>query len=370
MMIPIIATSMLKFGELWDKSINELVRDSGKKLFSNTGITSKDVDSLYIANVFSSKTAGQSLFNSLASEEFGIGNSVCVNAGDASGAVAIREAANSILSGQSRITMVLGVEKVCDFKTNEVLSLSSELISQEESLFGATVQSQFAMMTRKYLHDFKHNVNDLYFIPAENHKNAKSNEYAQYRFELPVGKISSSPLVADPIKMLECASYCDGAAALIMCNENAAKKLKQKIKGYLIASSLATDYLDLSKRKSITTIESTVKAAEQAYKTAGIKSSDIDLIEVHDIVPISEVMAVEDLGFEKKGSGLKFIKSNIKKINLSGGLKACGHAVSATGVRQAIDVLDRLKINNLKYGLTQTLGGTGGASAVNIFSCG
>ena len=367
MRIPIISASSLKFGELWDKGINDLIRDAGKRAMDDAGLQPTDVDSLFISNVFSSKANGLSLLNSIAFEELGIGNSVCISAGDASGSAAIGEAANSIMSGQSKIAMVLGAEKVTDFKSNEIVSLTSEFLSQQESFIGATVQSQFAIITKKYIHDFRLNSNDLSFIPSKNHKNALDNEHAQFRFELKEDKILSSPVFSEPIRMFDCAAYCDGAAALVMCDETFAKKVKAKIKGYLLASSLATDSLSLSKRKSLTTIESTVKASKLAFDSAGISKDKIDLLEVHDIVPISEVLAVEDLGFAKKGSGMEFIKNNINKINLSGGLKACGHAIGATGLRQAADLLIRLKNSNLKYGITHAVAGTGGVSAVNIF---
>lgn len=367
MKIPIIATSLLKFGELWDKSINDLIRESGKKVLKGAGIKPGDIDSVYIANEFSSKASGQSMLNSVVFEELGISNVVCVKAGDASGSVAINQAANSILSGQSKLSMVLGVEKVTDLKTNEILALASNFISQEEeSVVGATPQTQFALITRRYLHDFKLKPNDLSFIPAKNHKNALQNEYAQYRFELPKEKINSSPLSSDPIRVLDCASYCDGAAAMILCSDEMANKFRNKIKGYLLGSVLASDSLALSRRKSITTIGSTVKAAREAYASSGIKRKDINLLEVYDVVPIAEILSVEDLGFAEKGQGIKFIKG-YGNINLSGGIKSCGHAVGATGVRQAISILDNLKTKNIKYGLAHTLGGTGGTSVVNIF---
>ena len=368
MKIPIIATSLLKFGELWNKGINDLIREIGKKALNEAGITPNKIDALYIANEFSSKVNGQSLLNSISFEELGIKSSVCIQAGDASGAAAIKEAANSILSEQNKLVMVLGAEKVTDLKTNDIMLLSSDFISQhEESFIGASVQSQFAIITRKYLNDFKLNSDSLSSISAEKHKNAVNNEYAQYRFELTGEKINSSPIFVDPIRMLDCASYCDGAAALIMCNEETAKNFSGKIKGYLLASSSANDSLALSKRKSITTIESTVKASKNAYETAGIKAGEIGLFEVYDIVPISEILAIEDLGFAKKGEGIKFVKKNIDKINYSGGLKACGHAVGATGIRQAVDIIKSLKNNKVKYGLTHTLGGTGSISVINIF---
>ena len=365
--IPIIAASLVKFGDLWEKGIRDLISEAGKKTLSEAGLTPDKIDSLHIANCFSARTSGQGMLNSIAFEELRIGNAVCVNAGDASGAAAIMEAANSILAGKSEIAMVLGVEKASDLKTDEILSLTSDFIGEEESFVGATIQSQFAMITKKYLKDFRLKATDLSFIPSQNHKNAIGNEYAQYKFELKEEKINSSQLIAEPIRMLDCASYCDGAAALVMCSEAAAKKLKNKVKGYLLASSIASDSLSLSKRKSITSIESTAKATESAYKIAGVNPNEIDLMELHDIVPIAEVLAVEELGFAKKGKGIQFIRSGKNKVNLSGGLKACGHAAGATGIRQAIDVLKKLREKKLRYGLTQTIGGTGGVSVVNIF---
>lgn len=368
MRIPIIAASQIKFGELWENGIRELIKESGDKAVKESGIKISDINKLYIANVFASKTTGQSLLSSIAYEELGINNAVCINAGDASGAAAINEAANSILSGKSDVVMVVGVEKISDLKTNEILSLISELISREESFIGATVQSQFAIIAKKYANDFKINPKDFSFIPSKNHKNALSNENAQYRFELIEEKIASSPIIAEPMRMFDCASYCDGAAALIMCSEKRAKKLRSKIKGYLLASSIASDSLSLSKRKSIVEMESTIKAYRNAFDEAKLKQSNFDLLEVHDFAPISEVLAVEDLGFAKKGNGLAYIKNNAQKINLSGGLKACGHALGATGVRQAVDLLRLLKAKNLRFGLAHTLAGTGSLAVVNIFS--
>ena len=368
MRIPIIATSILKFGELWEKGIADLIREAGREALDNAGLKPSEVDSVYLSNVFASKIDNQSQLSSIVFEELGISNAVCINAGDASGAAAIKEAANSIISGESGTAMVLGVEKVTDFMASEIISLSSEFIAKQEAFAGASVQSQFAIITRKYLNEFKLDYKKLAFIPATNHKNAVKNEHAQYRYELSEEKINSSPMMSEPIRMLDCASYCDGAAALIMCNGEASKGFRNKVKGNLLASSLAADALALSERKSVIAFESTRKAADKAFKTAGIGRNEIDIMEVHDIVPISEVIAIEDLGFAKKGNGLKFIKDNIEKINCSGGLKACGHAIGATGVRQAIDVVNKLNGNKLKYGLAHSLGGTGGLAAVNIFS--
>ena len=339
----------------------------GSKTLNAAGISSKEIDALYISNAFSAKANNKSLLNSIAFEELGINNSVCISSGDASGAVAIREAANSIMSGKSKIAMVIGVEKVSDVKSNDMALLSSDMIGSSEYFSGATVQSQFAIITRKYFNDFGIGAKNLFFLTAAKHRNAASNEFAQYNFEIDEEKIGSSQIAADPIRMLECASYCDGAAAIVMCNEGNEKRFKGKIQGYFLGGSVANDQLELAKRGSITTMEATVKAAKEAYKITRLNAGNIDLMEIYDFVPIAEVIAVEDMGFAKKGRGIKFVKENTKKINLSGGLKACGHALGATGVRQAVDVIKNLEGKKARYGLAQALAGTGSVSAINIF---
>lgn len=291
MKIPIIAASQTKFGELWGKGIDELIKEAGENALRNTSLKPSDIGKLYIANAFASKT-GHSLLSSVAHEELGISESIQVNAGDASGAVAIHEAANSIMSGESSLIMVLGVEKLSDFKTNELFSLSSGLVSMQESAAGATVQSQFAIITKKYADNFKLNAREFSFIPSKNHKNALSNENAQYRFELPESKISSSPIIAEPLRMFDFASYCDGAALLVMCSPKIAKKFKNKVKGCLMASSFDSDCLSLSKRKSIIEFESAIRAGKKALESAKLDHDDIDLMEVHDFAPISEIMAI------------------------------------------------------------------------------
>lgn len=364
--VPIIATSITKFGELWDKGINELIAEAGKKALAEASILPNQIGSLYIANEFSSRINGRSLLSSIAFEDLGMDNAICVNAGDASGSAAISLARDSISSGQSEIAMVIGVEKTSDLKSSEMLEMASSLIDQREASIGSTIQSQFAMITKKYMKDYELNPNDLSFIPSNSHKNALNNDFAQYRFELSEEKINSSPYFSEPIRLLELASYCDGAAALVMCNKRLSKKFK-KIKCSLASSAIASDSLALSKRISITSFQSTEKAARASLEQAGIKIQDIDAMELYDLAPIAEVLAVEDIGFAKKGQGISFIKRNLEKINTNGGLKACGNPCGATGVRQAISIIDKLNKEKLEYGLAQTIGGAGALSAVNIF---
>ncbi len=182
--------------------------------------------------------------------------------------------------------------------------------------------------------------------------------------------------------MLNCTTTCDGAAAIILCEEGLAKKYT-KNPVYLIGSGSGSDYLALHERENLLEIKATKIAAEEAYTQAKIKHSDVNLAEVHDSFSIAEILAIEDLGFVKKGLGAKFIESgkadigNELPINTSGGLKACGHPFAATGIRQAIEIITQLKnkaderqVKNARMGLTHNLNGTGSTSIVNIFSRG
>lgn len=367
MKVPIIGTSSTKFGELWDKGFRDLIRESGRKALENAKIKASDIDAVYVSNAFSQKTCSQALLSPVLYEELGISNSVCINGADCSGAIAINEAAKSIVSGENKIVMALGFEKISDFKPKNVLALTADTLSEQESKSGATIFSQFALITQKYLHDFKLKPEDYYFLLSESHKNAIANENAQYRFELSEEKIKSSPIASEPLRMFECASYCDGAAAVIMCNEDVSKKL-DNAKGFFLSGSVKADTLNLAKRESIIEMKSTINASIDSFKMSGLQPSQIGAMEIYDLVPIAEVIAVEDIGFAKKGYGIEFVKKNIKRINLSGGLKACGHAPGATGIRQAISLIHVLRKNKIDYGLTQTLAGTGALSAVNIFS--
>jgi acetyl-CoA C-acetyltransferase len=367
MKVPIIGTALLKFGDLWDVGIVELIENSGKKAIKSAGISAEEISTLYISNALSPHISGISMLNVVASEKLGIPINVPIISGEASGALAIKEAAQAILSGRCECALVIGAEKTSDLRTEEVNSATQSFLGEEEVFIGATVQSQFAMMTKKYISTFGLKPEELSYIPSKSHKNALNNEFAQFCFGLDEKKINSSTIMSSPIRMLDCASYCDGAAALVLCSEDFAKAHQLKVIGNLIASSQATDSLSLSHRKDIISINSTTKASEEALSEARLKIKDVDLFEIYDQFPISEILGVEDMGLTVKGKGLEFIKANPKMVNLSGGIKSCGHAIGATGIRQAVDIIHRIKDNNLRYGLAHTLSGTGSMCVVNIF---
>jgi acetyl-CoA C-acetyltransferase len=186
-------------------------------------------------------------------------------------------------------------------------------------------------------------------------------------------------MVADPLTILDCSPITDGAACAILCPAEMAKKICKKPPVKIIGAGNATDTIALHSRSDFTKLNATVKAAEAAYKMAGVKPDDIDLAEVHDCFTIAEIIVSEDLGFFKKGEGGKAAESGAtaiggeKPINTSGGLKSKGHPVGATGVGQVVEIVHQLRgeakdrqVKDAKIGLAQNMGGSGGSAVVHI----
>jgi acetyl-CoA C-acetyltransferase len=219
----------------------------------------------------------------------------------------------------------------------------------------------------------------LAMVAVKNHDNGSKNPLAQFPFKITVEGVLGSVLVADPLRVLDCSPITDGAAAVILCPSDMAKRMK-KPAVRIAGSGQATDTIALSSRKDITWIESTHIAVQKALAMAGRKIEDIDLFEVHDCFTIAEIMVSEALGIVERGRGGKAVEEGLTSlqgkfpINPSGGLKAKGHPVGATGVAQAVEVVKQLRgeagarqVGGAKLGLTQNMGGTGGSSVVHIF---
>ncbi len=219
-------------------------------------------------------------------------------------------------------------------------------------------------------------------VAVKNHKNGALNPNAQYRRELALEVILKAPMVAEPLGLFDCAPLSDGAAALVLCPLDKAKEYTEK--PVRIAScGQAGDYMALHDRRDICTMDATVVASKKAFKYADITPKDLNLAEVNDNFTISEILAVEDIGFFKKGEGGKATEDGLTalnseiSVNPSGGLKARGQPVGATGVAQAVEVVRQLRgeakerqVKNARFGLTHNVGGTGSSVIVHIFEGG
>jgi acetyl-CoA C-acetyltransferase len=228
------------------------------------------------------------------------------------------------------------------------------------------------------MHEYGTTREQLAQVAVKNHANGALNPNAHFQREISVENVLNATMVSYPLSILDCSPVSDGAAAVILCAADKAKKYTDKpVK--IIGSGQASDTLALHGRKEICTLEATVHAAKMAYKQANIQPKDIDLAEVHDCFTIAEILAIEDLGFVKKGEGGKAIDKKITTlngeipINTSGGLKAKGHPVGATGVAQVAEIVAQLQgeagkrqVKDAKIGLTHNIGGSGASCLIHI----
>ena len=376
----IIGTGSTKFGERWEDGIREMVSHACVNALKSAGIEAKEVDSLFVANCFASSINGQSNLNALCSDELGIQNAVSIGGADAAGAYAMAQAANSIMSGQSKISLVLGVEKMSDLPITDITKITSEILEQDfEASTGATLAGLYAMITLRHMKEHGTTGKQLDMVSVKNHSNAVENGISQFKFKVTREDVAKSPMVADPIRVLHCAAPGDGCCAIVMCSEDISKRYKNKAR--IIGTGIGSDLMAVHEREDITRFNSVISASKNAFANAGIRLQDISFAEVHDSFSIGEIIAIEDIGFAKKGSGGRLIEeghANIDgkiPINPSGGLKGCGHPFAATGIRQAIEAFMQLnkmagkrQIKDPKYALTESIGGTGATAVVNIYS--
>ncbi|MCK4365645.1 MAG: thiolase domain-containing protein [Thermoplasmatales archaeon] len=381
--VAVIGVGITKFGELWDKSFRQLIAEAGSQAIIDSGISGKEIDALYVGSMSAGRFVGQEHVGALVADASGFSQmhipSIRVESACASGGLAVRQGYFSVASGMNDIVVIGGIEKMTDVVGTEASNILATGLDQEwEAFFGATFPGIYAMIATRHMHDFGTTREQLAQVAVKNHANGALNPYAQFKREMKLESILNAPMVASPLGMLDCSPVSDGAATLILCAAEKAKKYTDKpVK--IIGSGQASDTLPLHGRNDICTFESTTYAARMAYKQANIEPSKIDVAEVHDCFTIAEILAIEDLGFVKKGDGGKAIDNKITTldgkipINPSGGLKAKGHPVGATGVAQIAEIVlqlrgeaDKRQVKDAKIGLTHNVGASGASCVVNI----
>jgi acetyl-CoA C-acetyltransferase len=374
-----IGVGMTKWGELWDKSLRTIFTETALMAIDDAGV--ERIDSLVVGCMSSGLFVGQEHLGSLLADDLGRVPvpAARVESACSSGGLALRQGFIEVASGLSDIVLVAGVEKMTDVTGCEATYALGTAADQEyEGFHGLTFPGLYAMMAVAHMHKYGTTREQLALVAVKNHENGSRNPLAQFPYPVTVDAVVNSVLVADPLRILDCSPITDGAAAVILCPADMAKKMKTPVIR-IAGSGQATDTISLSSRKDITWLESTRIAAEKALAMAGRKIEDIHLFEVHDCFTIAEIMVTEALGIAKKGQGGRAVEEGLTSltgrypVNPSGGLKAKGHPVGATGVAQAVEVIKQLRgeaekrqIKGARRGLTQNMGGTGGSSVVHI----
>lgn len=366
MIINIQGHFISKFGELWEKGIDDLIQESIMGALQSASLEAKDIEAVFVSSKASGAYNQQRHLNALVSSHFAHHPpAMRIEGACASGALAVVAAELALLSGVYKTVLVLGVEKMTDVDAASSTKILATAASTEEE-FGSTFPGLYALLTNLYENRFKLTRDELSSVAVKNHHHALDNPKAQFRKEISLKAVSNSNLVADPLRLLDCSPLSDGSASLILTS----KKIKNKTK--IMAFGHAQDSLDLAHRKDLLTLQATVQAAKRVYLQSGLKPQDIEAAEVHDCFTIAEILAIEDLGFFTKGQGAKASLAGQTTyggkvvINPSGGLKACGHPIGATGIKQIAYLAKLLEEKRFKHVLTHNVGGSGATAVVHL----
>ena len=381
--VAIIGIGDTKFGELWDMSFREMGIQAGLAAVYDAKLSGDEIDALYVGNMSAGKFIEQEHIGALIADYSGLARdhipATRIEAAGASGGLAFRQGYLAVASGMHDIVVVGGAEKMTD--VGDVLSTEIQATAadqQWETSFGATFPALHAMIARRHMFEYGTTREQLGAVAVKNHKHGSLNPKAQFQKEIKLDTVLKAAPVADPLGMFDCAPVSDGAAAVVLCALEKAKKYTDTpVK--VLGSGQASDTLALGHRESITRFDATTVAAQRALKQAKLSALDIQLAEVHDNFTISEILAIEDLGFFPKGAGGKAtadgqtVLGSKLAVNTSGGLKARGDPIGATGIAQVVELVNQLRgeagkrqVAGAERALAHNVGGTGATAVVHV----
>jgi acetyl-CoA C-acetyltransferase len=295
----------------------------------------------------------------------------------ASGGAALRMAFIEVASGMSDLVMAAGVEKMNDgADVTEILATAAD--QELECYHGATFPALYALIARAHMATYGTTEEEMSWVSVKNHRHGAKNPKAQFPREVTLEQVMASSKVAEPLRLLHCSPVSDGAAAMLLCPlDQASSYTDRPVK--ILGTGLATASLSLADRKSPAILDAVKDSAVRAYKMAGVGPTDIQVAEVHDCFAIAEICCIEALGLVEQGKGGAAARDGMTAlggkvpVNTSGGLKSKGHPVGATGIAQAIEIVEQLRgesgdrqVKDAEIGLAQNMGGSGASSVVHI----
>ncbi len=381
--VAVIGTGVTQFGELWDHSFRQVGIQAGLEAVYDANLSGSEIDAMYIGNMSSGRFIDQHHIGALIADYSGMAShnvpSTRIEAAGASGSLAFRQGVMAVASGMHDVVVVGGAEKMTDVSddaSNFILNSAAD--QQWESMMGATFASLHAMIAKRYIHEGYATREQIAQVAVKSHLHGALNPKAQFQRQIKLETVLRSPMVAEPLTMFDCSPISDGAAAVVLCPLDKAHEYTDKpVK--VLGTGQASDTLALYQRPDICSFGATKVASRMAYDIAGVGPEDIDLVEVHDDYTISELLALEDMGFFPRGEAGRAVESGETEIggrlpvNTSGGLKARGNPIGATGVAQIVELVtqlrgdaDKRQVKGAKTGMAQSIGGTGSTAVITI----
>src|SRR5277367_2662304 len=379
--VAIIGIGKTAFGAFADRDLRSLAVEAGQACLANANVSPSKVEAFYLGNFAGPSFVGQNHLAPYIAGAMGIEHVPCTRfeAACASSGSAFFHAVSSVAAGMYDVVLVGGVEKMTSQttpKVTEILAGAGDMMGEGRA--GATFPALFAMIARRHMYQYGTTREQLAAVAVKNHANGAKNPQAHMRKVITMEQALNGKPIADPLTVYDCSLVSDGAAAVLICPlERASEFTSKPIR--VLGISQTSDNVALDEKADITTFRAVQTSAEKAYKMAGVKPADIQFAEIHDCFTIAEIVAIEDLGFVKKGEGGPYTlagRTSIqgeRPVNSSGGLKSKGHPVGATGVGQICDVVQQIRgeagerqVKRNTLGLAQNLGGSGATSVITI----
>lgn len=378
----VAGVGLTHFGRHPERTARDLFAEAGLAALDDADVDREAVDAVFYGNFMGELTEHQGHSGPLAAEAVGITvpstryESACASSG-----AALRGAIQSIKAGEHDVVLVGGAERMNNVSTaraTEALAIAADALWEVEA--GMTFPGAYALMADAYLDEYGGTHADLAHIAVKNHANAVTNEHAQYQREITVEEVFDSPQVAEPLTLFDACPITDGASAVVVTSESHAADQGLDAPVAITGSGQGGDNMALADRQSLTQTPAASRAAEDAYADANIDADDVDVAEVHDCFTIAEVLAIESLGFFEPGDGISAAREGETSrdgrlpVNLSGGLKAKGHPVGATGTSQVAELVTILggdhphseSVPDARWGVAHNAGGTVASAVVHV----
>ncbi len=377
----VIGAATSRFGKL-SESGREAATRTALAAIDSAGIDPKRIGYTFVSNCFGI-SEHQAHVGPLINTGLGIPEvpSATIESACSSSSAGLHEAYAHVASGMDDAVLVVGVERLSHLDTLQSTSYFAMGADYPfETRNGATFPGLYATLANAHQHRYGTRAEELGAIAVKNHANAARNPNAHFQKPITLDTYLASPVIASPLRLFDCCPFSDGASALIVGAREAFPNPPNEPL-VIRASARSGSIADLQDRPELTGLPATRAAAAKAFRSAGIAPAQIDFAEVHDCFTIAEVMALEDLGFFPKGEAARAAPEGVTAIdgklpvNPSGGLKAKGHPVSATGAAQVVEVFEQFNhragtraVPRAETALTHNVGATGGSCSVHIFT--
>jgi acetyl-CoA C-acetyltransferase len=377
--VAIIGVGVTKFGR-HDVTSAELFAQAAADALADAELAPSAIQALYYGNVTGGEAERQLHMSPLAASVLGLPpvpttrfENAC-----ATSHAAFRHAVMEVGAGVSDVVMVGGAERILHVPTEDATQYFAYCSDATlEQPLGLTFPGVFALIARAHMAKYGTTEEQMAHVAVKNHRHGALNPKAQFRKEIGLDTVLKSPYVADPLKLFDCCPFTDGGAAVILAAEEVARRHSRAV--WVLGTQAASDTMFMHAKRDLARVTATERAAQGAYRQAGLTPADVNVCELHDCFTIAEIVATEGLGFFEPGTGGLAAEKGWTSlggkipVNTSGGLKAKGHPIGATGAAQLAEVATQLRgeagarqVDGARRGLVHTLGGNTATVLVSL----